>query len=288
MDPENQTHEREEALFLEASELSGPERAAFLDRECAGQPALRQRLESLLAAHAEDETLLTRIPVAGIREAASSAPLNDQSVGAVLGGRYRILEKIGEGGCGVVYVAEQIEPIRRKVALKVIKPGMDSHAVIARFEAERQALAMMDHPYIARVFDAGTTDEPPSPPSPSESPGPAGVQLPAPGFATGRPYFVMEWVQGQRVTDYCDAKRLGVRQRVELFIKVCEAIQHAHQKGVIHRDIKPSNILVTRPEGAVEATPKVIISESPKPSRAASPTPRPTPTPGCSLALRPT
>src|ERR1035438_9961262 len=146
-------------------------------------------------------------------------------------GRYKLLERIGEGGCGVVYVAEQTEPVRRRVAIKVIKLGMDTKQVIARFEAERQALAMMDHPNIAKVLDAGATD-------------------------TGRPFFVMELVRGVPITEYCDQNNLSLRQRLGLFIPVCKAIQHAHQKGVIHRDIKPSNILVTLHDGV--PVPKVI------------------------------
>src|SRR5439155_1184108 len=135
-------------------------------------------------------------------------------------GRYKLLQKIGEGGCGVVFMAKQTEPVRRRVALKVIKLGLDTRSVIARFEAERQALALMDHPNIAKVLDAGATD-------------------------TGRPYFVMELVRGNRITDYCDANKLSTRQRLELFMLVCQAVQHAHQKGIIHRDLKPSNILIT-------------------------------------------
>ena len=154
----------------------------------------------------------------------------DETIGQKIG-RYKILEKIGEGGCGVVYVAEQTEPVRRRVALKVIKLGMDTKAVVARFEAERQALAMMDHPNIAKVFDAGTTE-------------------------TGRPYFIMELVRGIRITDYCDQNNLRTKNRLDLFMKVCQAIQHAHQKGIIHRDIKPSNILVTLHDGV--PVPKVI------------------------------
>ena len=146
-------------------------------------------------------------------------------------GRYKLLQKIGEGGCGVVYMAEQEEPVRRRVALKVIKLGMDSRQVIARFEAERQALAMMDHPNIAKVHDGGTTE-------------------------TGRPYFVMELVRGVRITDYCDENKLSTAQRLDLFMKVCHAVQHAHQKGIIHRDLKPSNILVTINDGV--PVPKVI------------------------------
>src|SRR5665213_1022031 len=146
-------------------------------------------------------------------------------------GRYKLLQQIGAGGCGVVHMAEQEEPVRRRVALKIIKLGMDTKSVIARFEAERQALALMDHPNIAKVFDAGATD-------------------------TGRPYFVMELVRGIKITDYCDRQKLSVRQRLDLFIQVCQAIQHAHQKGIIHRDIKPSNVLVTEQDGA--AVPKII------------------------------
>ena len=154
----------------------------------------------------------------------------DEAVGQTLG-RYKLLERLGEGGCGVVYVADQTQPVRRRVALKVIKLGMDTKQVVARFEAERQALAMMDHPNIAKVLDAGTTE-------------------------IGRPYFVMELVRGIRITDYCDQNNLTTKERLDLFIKVCQAIQHAHQKGIIHRDIKPSNILVTLHDGV--PVPKVI------------------------------
>src|SRR5438093_4816313 len=146
-------------------------------------------------------------------------------------GRYTLVEKLGEGGCGTVYLAEQEEPVRRQVALKVIKLGMDTRQVIARFEAERQALALMDHPLVAKVFDAGATD-------------------------TGRPYFVMELVRGARITDYCDEHQLSTRDRLRLFIQVCQAIQHAHQKGIIHRDLKPSNVLVASHDGV--AAPRVI------------------------------
>ena len=156
--------------------------------------------------------------------------LTDEQIGSRVG-RYKLLQKIGEGGCGTVYLAEQEEPVRRQVALKVIKLGMDTKSVIARFEAERQALAMMDHPNIARVLDAGATE-------------------------TGRPFFVMELVRGTRITKYCDENNLDTVQRLELFIQVCRAIQHAHQKGIIHRDIKPSNILVTLHDGV--PVPKVI------------------------------
>ena len=142
------------------------------------------------------------------------ADVPDEAVGQTLG-RYKLLEQIGEGGCGMVYVAEQKEPVRRKVALKVIKLGMDTKQVVARFEAERQALAMMDHPNIAKVLDAGTTD-------------------------VGRPYFVMELVRGIRITDYCDQAQLSTKERLDLFIKVCQAIQHAHQKGIIHREDRKS------------------------------------------------
>ncbi len=225
---------REEVLFALALKQPANDRAAFLDAVCPGDPALRQRIEALLAAHEAPDSLLAEPPVA--KNVAATIRLDfaaeppDEAVGQTLG-RYKLLEQIGEGGCGMVYVAEQKEPVRRKVALKVIKLGMDTKQVVARFEAERQALAMMDHPNIAKVLDAGTTD-------------------------VGRPYFVMELVRGVKITDYCDQANLSTKERLDLFIKVCHAIQHAHQKGIIHRDIKPSNILVTLHDGV--PVPKVI------------------------------
>ena len=206
-------------LFAAALGKPAAERAAFLDGACYGDPALRQRLEALLAAHDTPEPL----PAAAAPAVAATTKLDlteaeYEAVGKTIG-RYKVLEKVGEGGCGVVYVAEQTEPVRRRVALKVIKLGMDTKQVVARFEAERQALAMMDHPNIAKVLDAGATEN-------------------------GRPYFVMELVRGIKITEYCDQNHLTTKERLDLFIKVCQAIQHAHQKGIIHRDIKPSNILV--------------------------------------------
>jgi len=222
---------REELLFQLALTKPAAERASFLDRECGDDKTLRQRLEALLAAHdAPDELSPDTRPTAKATMKLEFADAPDEAVGQTLG-RYKLLEQIGEGGCGMVYVAEQKEPVRRKVALKVIKLGMDTKQVVARFEAERQALAMMDHPNIAKVLDAGTTD-------------------------VGRPYFVMELVRGVKITDYCDQANLGTKERLDLFIKVCHAIQHAHQKGIIHRDIKPSNILVTLHDGV--PVPKVI------------------------------
>jgi tRNA A-37 threonylcarbamoyl transferase component Bud32 len=216
---------REEVLFALALEKPVEKRAAFLDAMCEGDPALRQRLEAQLAANDAPATVKVK---ATIKLDIPEPP--DEAVGQTLG-RYKLLEKVGEGGCGVVYVAEQSIPVRRRVALKVIKLGMDTKQVVARFEAERQALAMMDHPNIAKVLDAGTTD-------------------------LGRPFFVMELVRGIRITDYCDQANLTTKERIDLFIKVCQAIQHAHQKGIIHRDIKPSNILVTLHDGV--PVPKVI------------------------------
>ena len=219
----------EEALFALARTKSATERVAWLDRECSNDKALRQRLEALLAApHEPTEAKPGGEPVPTVKVEVADAP--DEAVGTAIG-RYKLLEKVGEGGCGVVYVAEQTEPVRRRVALKVIKLGMDTKQVVARFEAERQALAMMDHPNIAKVLDAGTTDQ-------------------------GRPFFVMELVRGIKITDYCDQANLTTKERLDLFIKVCHAIQHAHQKGIIHRDIKPSNILVTLHDGV--PMPKVI------------------------------
>jgi eukaryotic-like serine/threonine-protein kinase len=223
---------REEHLFAAAVEKPAAERDAFLDGACFGDHALRARIDALLAAHEQPETP----PATQVKPARPTIKIEfteeppDEAVGQTLG-RYKLLEQLGEGGCGVVYVAEQIEPVRRRVALKVIKLGMDTRQVVARFEAERQALAMMDHPNIAKVLDAGTT-------------------------AQGRPYFVMELVRGIKITDYCDQNQLGTTDRLDLFIRVCHAIQHAHQKGIIHRDIKPSNILVTLHDGV--PVPKVI------------------------------
>jgi WD40 repeat protein/serine/threonine protein kinase len=222
------TEGREESIIRRARELSPAQRIIFLDGVCAVDSTLRQRIEALLAA---DNTAATQPETAEPTlklELPEEPP--DESIGETLG-RYKLLEKIGEGGCGVVYVAEQTEPVRRRVALKVIKLGMDTKAVVARFEAERQALAMMDHSNIAKVFDAGSTE-------------------------TGRPFFVMELVRGIPITQYCDQNNLTTKERLELFVKVCQAIQHAHQKGIIHRDIKPSNILVTLHDGV--PVPKVI------------------------------
>jgi len=215
-------------IFSEAVELtSAAERAAYLDRACGGDPALRCRVEGLLGVHGQADGFLES-PAAP--PTITAAPTQTEDAGTVIG-LYKLMEPIGEGGMGVVYVAEQTKPVRRKVALKIIKPGMDTKQVIARFEAERQALAMMDHPNIAKVHDAGATE-------------------------SGRPYFVMELVRGIPITDYCDREQLSIPERLELFVLVCRAVQHAHQKGVIHRDLKPSNILVTLVDGA--AVPKVI------------------------------
>src|SRR4029077_1378448 len=213
--------------FLEAVERHTPDQwPAFLGRACAGQPALRGRVEALLVAHREVGTAEHR----ELAEGADSSPIAtvDERISACSDtqiGPYQLLERIGEGGFGVVFLAEQAQPLRRKGALKVLKPGMDSRQVVARFEAERQALALMDHPNIARVYDGG-------------------------GTASGRPYFVMELVRGVPITEFCDQDRLTPRQRLELFVSVCQAVQHAHQKGIIHRDLKPSNVLVTLHDGA--------------------------------------
>jgi serine/threonine protein kinase/Flp pilus assembly protein TadD len=210
----------EMALFGEALDYaSREEQTAYLDRECGDSPALRARVEALLAAHHQAGDFLDgRKPPGSAVDA-----LGSESPGAVIG-PYKLMEQIGEGGMGLVFVAEQQQPVRRKVAVKVIKPGMDTREVIARFEAERQALALMDHPNIARVFDAGAT-------------------------ASGRPYFVMELVRGVDVIQFCDQNRLTPRERLELFVHVCQAVQHAHQKGIIHRDLKATNILVTLHDG---------------------------------------
>jgi len=257
--------ERVQAVFLAAIEQHDlAHRAAFADGECGADFALRQRVEALLRAHDQPDSLLDQ-PVVASAPLAEGALVQPCDVGANKGtagptdpprdptpspdgtnrpaprpisegtgsliGPYKLREKIGEGGMGVVYLAEQEKPVRRRVALKIIKPGMDTEQVVARFEAERQALAIMDHPSIARVFDASATD-------------------------TGRPYFVMELVKGVPITDYCDTVHLTPKERLQLFIPVCRALQHAHQKGIIHRDVKPSNVLVAMQDG--KPVPKII------------------------------
>ncbi len=219
----------EEEIFTETAPLSAAERRAYLERACGSDAALRARIEALLKSHDEAGSLLDVAP-GGVVRTSLAGPPPDEKPGTLIG-RYKLLQKIGEGGCGVVYMAEQEEPVRRRVALKVIKLGMDTREVVARFEAERQALAMMDHPNIARVLDGGAT-------------------------AAGRPYFVMELVRGVPITKYCDENNLPTSARLELFMQVCQAVQHAHQKGIIHRDLKPSNILVTVNDGV--SVPKVI------------------------------
>src|SRR5687768_16932879 len=229
----------EETVFAEAMGAESPEaRSAYVDQACDGDPALRQQVEALLAAHDRAAGFMqSPAPALALTAAADSdgpSPADQARASEPVGttvGPYKLLERIGEGGMGVVYMADQLRPVRRRVALKIIKPGMDSRQVIARFEAERQALAMMDHPSIARVLDAGTTD-------------------------AGRPYFAMELVKGVPITDYCDANNLTPRERLGLFVQVCQAVQHAHTKGVIHRDLKPTNILVTLHDGV--PVPKVI------------------------------
>ncbi len=260
---------RAKSLFLNASDLVDPtERAAYLDRECGGDAELRQRVEALLAADGDEPSVEDGAggmpgPAALATMEATAAvdaevlppaePVTQQQgshgtdttvadlgrpdrpvgfrAGQVIAGRFTLRLVLGEGGMGTVYLAEQSAPVRRQVALKLIKIGMDSRMVLARFDAERQALALMDHPNIARVYDGGTTE-------------------------AGQPFFVMELVRGEPITDYCDRRRLSVRARLELFVFVCQAVQHAHQKGIIHRDLKPSNVLVTEVDG--RATPKVI------------------------------
>ena len=232
------------SIFADAMEIENVEqRAAFLDRVCGKDTALRRQIEELIAAESQAGQFLPMQPRASGAEAIPletaatlapdmgtlQVPVTEKPGDRI--GRYKLLQKLGEGGCGVVYMAEQEEPVHRKVALKVIKLGMDTQKVIARFEAERQALALMDHPHITKVLDAGATE-------------------------AGRPFFVMELVRGVKITHYCDQYELSTRARLELFSQVCRAVQHAHQKGVIHRDIKPSNILVTDLDG--HPVPKII------------------------------
>jgi serine/threonine protein kinase len=244
--------ERVRALFDQAVDLSPTDQQSFLDACCPGEPDVRARVEYLLACDARlraeegaggllDSRLVRSpekantspepIPAPEEQPAFPGATAHPLHRGTLIG-PYRLLQPLGEGGMGAVYVAEQTEPVKRRVALKIIKPGLDSEPVIRRFEAERQALALMDHPHIAKVLDAGTT-------------------------ATGQPYFVMELVPGGPITRYCDERCLGLRERLELFVLVCQAVQHAHQKGIIHRDLKPSNVLVAVQDDG-QPVPKVI------------------------------
>jgi len=275
---------RAKSLFLAASDLTDPaERAAYLERECRGHAELRDRVEALLTAYdgagpvqlgdatsqseptSTDTLETTRASDAETRLPSELATAEDRSDGAdhlfastreagpaggsgagqVIAGRYTLLEILGEGGMGTVYLAEQTAPVRRMVALKLIKIGMDSRVALARFDAERQALALMDHPNIARVYDGGTTQ-------------------------AGQPFFVLELVEGEPITEYCDRLRLPVRPRLELFVSVCQAVQHAHQKGIIHRDLKPSNVLVTEVEAG--RRPRSSTSVSPRRRNSSLPT----------------
>ena len=222
------------SIFAKALEIETPEaRETYLDDACGGNAELRSEVVDLLAAFEQVGSFLKK-PAVEIAPNASGPTVDKPPMAEAAGqmiGQYKLLQQIGEGGMGLVYMAEQEKPMRRKVALKIIKLGMDTKQVIGRFEAERQALALMEHPNIAKVLDAGAT-------------------------ASGRPYFVMELVKGISLTEYCDKNNLSTRERLDLFIPVCNAIQHAHNKGIIHRDIKPNNVLVTLHDG--KPVPKVI------------------------------
>ncbi len=220
----------EQTYFEGARKIpAGDAREAYLRRVCGENAELKQRIQKLLQAYDEHASFLEFSPVAVADSSTLDSPVGER-LGAQIG-PYKLLQQIGEGGMGVVFMAEQHEPVERRVALKIIKPGMDTRQVVARFEAERQALSLMDHPHIARVLDAGTTDG-------------------------GRPYFVMELVKGLPITQYCDEKQLSPRARLGLFVQVCQAVQHAHQKGIIHRDLKPSNVMVAEYDD--RAVPKII------------------------------
>jgi serine/threonine-protein kinase len=234
----------ERAIFEVARKIDSREtREAYLQQVCGDKVAVGLRVQALLKAYEEGASFLESPAVP------SAATLDEpiaESPGTLIG-PYKLIEQIGEGGFGVVFMAEQHEPIRRKVAVKIVKPGMDSRQVIARFEAERQALALMDHPNIAKVLDAGQTP-------------------------TGRPYFVMELIKGLPITEFCDQSRLTLKERLKLFTGVCRAVQHAHQKGIIHRDIKPSNVLVTLTTARPWSRSSTLVS--PRPWASSSPATR--------------
>ena len=229
----SESSDREAQIFGDALALPAEERQRFIEEACRGDDELRKRIEGLVLAYESAGGFMSAQPGAEspdpIRDGPSPPRVADAEGNFI--GRYKLLQKLGEGGCGVVWMAEQAEPVRRRVAIKIIKLGMDTKEVIARFDAERQALAMMDHPNIAKILDAGATEG-------------------------GRPFFVMELVRGVKITDFCDQYGLSTKRRLELFSQICHAVQHAHQKGIIHRDLKPSNILVTLHDG--EPVPKVI------------------------------
>jgi serine/threonine protein kinase/tetratricopeptide (TPR) repeat protein len=221
-------------LFLAALERPPAERAAYLDQACAGEEALRQRVEALLRADAEPGAFLSEAGPGEAGEAGATATHRPaaEAAGTVVAGKYKLLQPIGEGGMGAVWMADQTEPVKRRVAVKLIRVDRgQSRTILSRFEAERQAIALMDHPHIARLLDAGTTE-------------------------AGAPFFVMELVKGVPLTEFCDAHKLGIPERLQLFVQVCQAVQHAHQKGVMHRDLKPSNVLVESHDG--RPVPKVI------------------------------
>jgi eukaryotic-like serine/threonine-protein kinase len=218
-----------EAVFFAAlAKADAAERAAHLDGACAGQPELRARVDKMLAAHPKVGKFLE----AGRAEDATRSRIAPAAGGDVVAGKYKLLQQIGEGGMGSVWMADQTEPVKRRVAVKLIRVDRAGSAtIVARFEAERQAIALMDHPHVAKLLDAGSTTE-------------------------GQPYFVMELVKGVPLIEFCDSHKVGIPERLHLFMQVCQGVQHAHQKGIIHRDLKPTNILVESHDG--KPVPKVI------------------------------
>ena len=258
---------RGQEIFLLAVEHADPaERGEIRDRNCGSERELRQRVEALLRANDESGSFLDNPIVAPVETADEAPPAANEvstithagqelNKSAVIAGRYTLVEKIGEGGMGEVWVAKQTEPVKRRVALKLIKPGMDSRTVLTRFEQERQALAMMDHPNIAKVLDGGMTGSIADLRLQIADSQSAILNLQS-AIPSGRPFFVMELVNGMPITKFCDETKLGIAERLELFAAVCQGVQHAHQKAIIHRDLKPSNILVTLYDGRL--VPKII------------------------------
>src|SRR5262249_51029197 len=245
---------RANQIFAEALQAADPSaRQAFLDRECAGEPRLRAEVDAMLAAHQQAGDFLQPPHAAELTGPYTPA----EAPGTIIAGKYKLLQQIGEGGMGSVWMADQLEPVKRRVAVKLIRAERDgSRLILSRFEAERQAIALMDHPHIAKLLDAGAVGSRQKADGSEDSTSLLPSAFGLPPTDVGRPFFVMELVKGIPLTEFCDQHKLGIAERLTLFMQICSAVQHAHQKGIIHRDLKPSNILVESHDG--KPVPKVI------------------------------